>query len=209
MLKKLLVCYCIGFSVLIANAFDSYTDALIAGQEKIKAKNLTEAANAYFSFGETPRNNKMRNEAIEAYAKGVALETAPEDIRVLMQTRIDATYFELGKGDEAITEYKKTFTLTKTAPRYFHDVRIGIAYILCQRQEYGEAIKLNQKITAAENVYAPYLNKAQFTIGQCYYKLGDMSKAKAAFGKIFILNKVDAPYKKKAEDMITNINSEK
>jgi hypothetical protein len=36
-----------------------------------------------------------------------------------------------------------------------------------------------------------------------------MSKAKAAFGKIFILNKVDAPYKKKAEDMITNINSEK
>jgi tetratricopeptide (TPR) repeat protein len=124
MLKKLLVCYCIGFSVLIANAFDSYTDALIAGQEKIKAKNLTEAANAYFSFGETPRNNKMRNEAIEAYAKGVALETAPEDIRVLMQTRIDATYFELGKGDEAITEYKKTFTLTKTAPRYFHDVRI-------------------------------------------------------------------------------------
>ncbi len=226
MLKKLLICGCIGLSVLTVKAFDSYTDAMKDGEEKVKAKNFTEAvkafteavtmggdesqkANAYYYLGESLRENKMNKEAVEAYAKGVALENAAPDIRALMQTRIGAVSQGFGKDDETIAEYKKTFAITKADPGYFHGARIGIASILCKQKKYDEAIVLYQEIIAGVNVYGPYLNEAQFTVGQCYYNLGDKVKAKEAFEKVLTLKSVDAAYKKKAEDMLAKIASEK
>jgi tetratricopeptide (TPR) repeat protein len=226
MLKKLLICGCLGLGVLTVQAFDSYLDAFNSGLKKTKAsdwaeaakdyaeaatlgKTDTEKANAYYYLGESLRNNKMRNEAMEAYAKGVALENAAPDIRALSQNMIGAVCRELGKRDQGIEEYKKTFNLTKAAPSYSQGARIGIAYILCEQKKYTEAIAFYQEIIDSENVYAPFLNEAQFTIGQCYYNLGDKVKAKEAFEKVLTLKTVDAAYKKKTEDMLAKIASEK
>jgi tetratricopeptide (TPR) repeat protein len=184
MIKKIalftVVIMVLGFA-LPCCAFENFDDAYKTGVQKYKEKNYE---TAYESFKEALKLSEMPNH------------------RFLTQLYIGHIYYNQGKNQEAITEYKKALDIEGIKPQQKFTVMLRLIYSNYREKQYDEVNKYAAEILKSEASSDVRKGVAHYYSGLVLIREKNYAQARECFKKVLEIEKTSPNYKSNAHFQI-------